>query len=301
MTLSTMETEGTIVKALSGFYYVDTGENVITCRGRGRLRRDGQSPLVGDRAKVTLIDDETGRLDGVLPRRSEFARPPVANIELLVIIISAVNPIADTFLVDQVAALAAHKGVGSVICINKSDEDRGDELRSIYERTAMPVINTSAVTGEGIDELLSLMGTKLCAFTGNSGVGKSSLLNRISPEFTIKTGDVSDKLGRGRHTTRHTELYRLPSGALVADTPGFSSFDLESMEYIKKEELANAFPEFAPHIGSCRYVSCTHTKERGCAVLDAVKAGMISESRHRSYLLLYDKAKDLHEWDYKTK
>jgi len=291
---------GTIVKALSGFYYVSLPDGtLLTCRGRGKLRREGMTPLVGDNAIVTPIDSRTGRLDGFEPRKNQLRRPPVANIDLLAVLISAVNPVADPFVVDQVTAFAALRDIRTVICINKSDEDRGDGLRRIYETAGFPVINTSAVTGEGIDELLAVMGRGLCAFTGNSGVGKSSLLNRICPDFAIATGDVSDKLGRGRHTTRHTELFRIPTGALVADTPGFSSFELENEEFIPKEGLQKAFPEFAAYALDCRYEGCTHTKERSCAVLEALQQEKISPSRHKSYLMLYDKVKNLHAWEFK--
>ena len=288
-----------MVKVLSGFYHVDTPRGELICRCRGRLRREGMSPVVGDQAKVTVLNDGTGRLDSVAPRKNLFRRPPVANVDTLVVIVSAVNPVADTFIVDQVSVLAALKGVRTVLCINKSDLDPGEELRSIYSRAMMPVINTSAETGQGIDELLELLGDGICAFTGNSGVGKSSILNLIDPDLSITTGQVSERLGRGRHTTRHTQLYRLPTGALAADTPGFYAFDIESMEYVAKERLQHAFPEFAPHILKCRYTGCSHTVEKGCAVLEAMERGEVSASRHASYVMMYHRAAEINRWDRK--
>ena len=295
------DTQGIIVKALSGFYYVDAQGEIVTCRARGKFRNEGITPLVGDRVKIIKTEGQSGRLEEILPRKNTFQRPAVSNIDTVVVIAAAVNPVTDPFLIDRVAAIAAHKGAGVIVCINKSDIDPGTKLRDIYVRAGIATVNTSALTGRGIPELLGLMGDKVCVFTGNSGVGKSSILNCIEPGFSIATGQVSDKLGRGRHTTRHTELYRLPGGALVADTPGFSSFDIEKMELMTPQELQYAFVEFRPYIGSCRYTGCAHIKERGCAVREAVLAGEIPESRHASYARLYGLIKSIPEWEQKKK
>lgn len=213
--------EGTIMKALSGFYYVDDGASVYTCRGRGRLRHIKMTPLVGDRVRFTpSLDGSPGTLDEILPRRNEFFRPAVANIDQLVIIASEAVPVTDPFLIDRVAAIAQSRNCQCIICINKCDLADGQKLAGIYQRAGFPTLRISAETGEGLEELRSLITGKVSAFTGNSGVGKSSVLNALDSGIALSTGDVSQKLGRGRHTTRHVELYRLSCSALAADTPG---------------------------------------------------------------------------------
>lgn len=289
---------GQIVKALSGFYYVDIGAagGPIPCRGRGKLRHQKVTPLVGDRVEVTVTQDGTGTVDAVLPRKNQFSRPAVANIEQLVIVCSGAVPVTDPFLIDRMAAMAEWKGCAPLIVFNKCDLERADALTSVYRAAGFPTLQVSAETGEGVDALAAAVAGKVSAFTGNSGVGKSSILNAIQPGFALQVGEVSEKLGRGRHTTRHVELFPV-AGGLVADTPGFSAFDVEQMEAIPKEELAGAFREFAPFLGGCRFQGCAHVKERGCAVLEAVHAGKIAPSRHESYVRLYEQAKEIPEWE----
>ncbi|MFB0919572.1 MAG: ribosome small subunit-dependent GTPase A [Oscillospiraceae bacterium] len=290
---------GTIVKALSGFYYVKTDCGIVECRARGRFRLDGTTPLVGDRVEIVLDSNGKGTVDIIHERKNSFVRPAVANIDCMVIFASAVNPITDPFLIDRVTALAEYAGCEVVVCINKTDMDAGDKLFEIYSKTGYTVLRTSAATGEGITELKAAIKGKLCAFTGNSGVGKSSLLNALSPELDIKVGEVSEKLGRGRHTTRHVEIFSLGDEAYIADTPGFGSFDIEKMEHIPKENLQYSFREFAPYIGKCRFDDCAHIKEPGCAVLEAVKKGAVSASRHESYERLYELASQIKDWEVK--
>ena len=289
--------EGRIFKALSGFYYVDDGQTVTACRGRGKLRHEKVTPLVGDRVLFTRQADGSGTLDQVLPRKNEFYRPAVANIDQLVIIASEATPVTDPFLIDWVAAIAQGRGCRSVICINKCDLASGEGLEAIYRQAGFPTLRMSAETGEGMDQLKELIAGKVSAFTGNSGVGKSSVLNALDPGIALSTGDVSQKLGRGRHTTRHVELYRLSCSALAADTPGFSSFDVDRMELARKEELQYAFPDFAPYLGRCRFQDCAHVKEKGCAVLAALKEGEIEPTRHQSYVRLYEQAKAIPDWE----
>ena len=291
--------EGRIIKALSGYYYVDTGAELVTCRARGKFRLDGTSPLVGDRVRLDVSSDGTGSVREILPRRNYFIRPAVANIDLMVMLAAAVNPVTDPFLIDRVSALAAHHSCDFLLCINKADLNSGDELFSIYSASGIPVLRTSAVTGEGLPELSERLAGRVCAFTGNSGVGKSSLLNALSPELSLLTGEVSQKLGRGRHTTRHIELYSLGADTFVADTPGFSAFDTERMELVHKEQLQYAFPEFTPYLGHCQFPDCAHRKEPGCAVRKALAEGKIGQTRYDSYERLYELASQIKEWELK--
>ncbi len=290
--------QGVIMKALSGFYYVDLDGTTVTCRGRGRLRHEKVKPLVGDRVELTLAPDGTGTVDAVLPRRNQFSRPAVANVDQLVILGASVNPITDPYLIDRLAAMAEGKGCQVVICFNKCDLDRSDALFRLYSAAGFPTLRLSAETGEGVEELKTLLAGRVSAFTGNSGVGKSSILNALEPRFALETGEVSDKLGRGRHTTRHVELFRV-GGGLVADTPGFSALEGERLELPDREGLAAGFREFRPYLDDCRFVGCSHRKEAGCAVLAAVAAGRIAPSRHKSYCRLYDEAADVKPWEHK--
>ena len=288
--------EGRIQKALSGFYYVDTGSELLTCRARGKFRKDGISPLVGDRVEVRELGNGDGFLEKILPRRNAFARPAVANIDQLVVIASGATPRTDPFLIDRVAAIAALKGCEVIILLNKCDLDSADELYGIYRAAGFQTLRVSAETGEGLEALKPLISGKLSAFTGNSGVGKSSILNALDSEFHIQVGEVSDALGRGRHTTRHVELFRLSCGAEIVDSPGFSSFETDELNLELKHRLPQTFREFGPYLDRCRFVGCIHTKEKGCAVLEAVRRGDIQKSRHDSYLRLYEELKPLKDW-----
>ena len=288
--------EGRIQKALSGFYYVDTGTEVLTCRARGKFRKDGVSPLVGDRVEVRELGNGEGFVEAILPRKNAFTRPAVANIDQLVVIASGAIPKTDPFLIDRVAAIAALKGCEVIILLNKCDLDSADSLYQIYRAAGFQTLRVSAQTGEGLEELIPLISGKLSAFTGNSGVGKSSILNALDPEFHLQVGEVSDALGRGRHTTRHVELFRLSCGAEIVDSPGFSSFETDELNLELKRRLPETFREFQPYLEHCRFVGCSHTKEKGCAVLEAVRRGEIQKSRHASYLRLYEELKPLKDW-----
>ena len=290
---------GRIEKALSGFYYVNTGGETLQCRARGKFRREGLSPLVGDWVQVRELGSGEGFVEAVEARRNQFARPAAANIDQLVILASAAIPVTEPYLIDRIASIAALKGCQVLLCLNKCDLDSADELYDIYSRSAIPVLRVSAVTGQGLDVLREAIRGKLSAFTGNSGVGKSSVLNALLPSLALPVGEVSKALGRGRHTTRHVELFSLGEDTYIIDTPGFSSFDTAEMDLALKQHLPDTFPEFAPYVSDCRFTGCTHTKEKGCRVLQAVKDGLIPASRHRSYVRLYDELKDVKEWQQK--
>lgn len=291
--------QGVIIKALSGFYYVSVDDQIYECRARGKFRKTGESPLVGDKVSILPEGGRNGTVVGILPRSNHFLRPAVANLDALVILASCSIPVTDPFLIDRMTAIAIRQGVSPMVCVNKSDLCAPGPLADIYRAAGFPVVCTSAETGEGIDELWALIRGKTVAFTGNSGVGKSAILSRLCPSREIETGEVSQKLGRGRHTTRHVELYPLGEGTYAADTPGFSSFDLELMDAIPKEELESLFPDFRPYLGCCRFPDCSHRKEPDCGILDAVKAGKICPSRHKSYLRLYEAALLLKPWEQK--
>ena len=289
---------GRILRSLSGFYDVQTDGGIISCRGRGHLRRGNESPLTGDMVEIT-VEKGKGMVERILPRKNHFIRPAVANVDVLVIFAANVNPVTEPFLIDRVAAIAGDQEVPVVLCVNKCDLDPAVDLVKIYKNAGFTVIQTSAETGEGVDQLRQLLQGKLVAFTGNSGVGKSSILNQLCPELNLPVGEVSEKLGRGRHTTRHVELYKLAEDTYVADTPGFSSFDTDQMEVILKENLQYSFPDFGPYIGQCQFRDCSHRKEPGCAITAAVGEGQIEQSRYDSYLRLYEKAALIKEWEIK--
>ena len=289
---------GRIIRSLSGFYEVQTPEGKVTCRGRGSLRRNNESPVTGDMVQIS-VERGKGMVEKILPRQNQFVRPAVANVDALVVFAANTNPVTEPFLIDRVAAIAGDQEVEVILCVNKCDLDPAEDLLRIYKNAGFCCIAASAETGEGVEQLRDLIRGKLVAFTGNSGVGKSSILNRLCPELNLPTGEVSEKLGRGRHTTRHVELYDLGEGTYVADTPGFSSFDTDQMDVILKENLQYAFPDFGAFIGCCQFRDCTHRKEPGCAIRTALDEGQIEQTRYDSYLRLYEKADQINLWELK--
>ena len=276
---------GRIVKALSGFYYVDSGNGTLTqCRARGRFRKERMSPLVGDWVRFSGSGAQ-GMVEEIEPRRNSFIRPAVSNLDALVVLASGANPVTDPFLIDRVAAIAGNQNVPVVLCVNKTDLESGESLTHIYRHAGFPVFPTSAASGEGVAALHEAVRGKTVAFTGNSGVGKSTLLNTLAPALNRETGQISQKLGRGRHTTREVEIFEICGGRL-ADTPGFASLEAQKLCRIPKEDLQHTFPEFAPYFGQCRFTGCSHRSETGCAVREAVEAGTISKTRYASYLAI---------------
>lgn len=293
---ASVEQQGVIVKALAGFYYVAVEDEILECRARGKFRKTGECPLVGDRV-VVLREGEKGTVQQILPRKNAFLRPAVANIDVLVILASRAIPVTEPFLIDRMTVLALRQGVAPVICVNKTDLASPEPLAKLYGPAGFPVVCTSAETGEGISELWELLAGKTVAFTGNSGVGKSAILHRLCPELSLQIGEVSQKLGRGRHTTRHVERFSLGEGTYVVDTPGFASLELELAEPVPKQDLAELFPEFRPYLGQCRFLDCTHRREPDCGVLAALAAGEIPAARHQSYLRLYEAAEQYKPWE----
>lgn len=293
--------EGTIIKALSGFYYVRCEDRIVECRAKGRFRKEGITPLVGDCVLIEEGGDGSGTVSQILPRKNAFTRPAVANVDCLVMLISAALPVTDPYLADRVTVRCEKNNCGVILVINKCDLEPGDGLYEICSTTGYPLFRVSAATGQGIGTLKAALAGKICCFTGNSGVGKSSLINAIAPGFQIPTGTVSEKLGRGRHTTRHVELFDLGCGTLLCDTPGFASFGDETEEPITTEELPLLFPEFETLRSGCRFDDCTHRTEPGCAVREAAEMRQIHPSRYSSYLRMYEEASRIKPWELEGK
>ncbi len=293
--------EGLVRKGIGGFYTVETEQGMYTCTARGKFRKERISPYAGDRVRITGEEDGTGALEEILPRRNFLVRPPIANIDQLFIVASLRHPFPEPLIIDKTIAVAELGEIQPILVLTKTDLEDGSQLKAIYDLAEIPCLVVSSVTGRGVDQVRALLRGKISAFTGNSGVGKSTLLNAVFPEFQLKTGEISQKLGRGRHTTREVELYKLEGGGYVADTPGFSTFDIERYRLTDKERLAYGFREFLPYLGECQFTSCSHTCEKGCAILQAVKEGKISRSRHESYCSMYQEVKDVKQWQQKNK
>lgn len=295
--MKTMAINGIILKGIGGFYYVEAADAVYECKARGVFRKDGMTPLAGDKVVITVNENAENTIDEIMDRKNFLLRPPVANIDNLIIVVSTVEPKPSTFVIDRLIAVAETKGIEPIIVISKSDLSSADELYSIYTLAGFKTVVISNKTCEGVDEVKTLLEGKISAFTGNSGVGKTSLLNNIDPSLSQQTSEISKKLGRGRHTTRQAELFKACGGYII-DTPGFSSFELDKTNLIMKDDLADCFREFAPYVDNCKFTSsCTHTCDKGCAVIAAVEEGKISRSRHNSYVKFYNEVKDVKEWN----
>ena len=288
--------EGIVIQSNGGFYYVEAADAVYTCRARGIFRKQGMTPVAGDRVTIAVEEDGTGVLESVLERKNSLVRPPVANVDLLVLVASVCQPKTNTLVLDKMIAVAEKKGICPIIVINKSDLGDPSELETIYRSTGIEWFTVSAKDPATLEPLRRRLAGQISVFAGNSGVGKSSILNGIDPSLALSTGEISQKLGRGRHTTRTATLYHLAEGYLV-DTPGFSSLDLEMVEPIYKEELPYCFREFETYEGTCRFAGCAHYKEPGCSVRQAVETGKIAQSRYDSYVSMYEAVKDIKEWE----
>lgn len=286
------------MKSIGGFYYVRCNEKTYECKARGSFRKSGSSPVVGDSVKISIPDEGFAAIEEILPRRNKLKRPALANIDMLVIVCSTVNPLPNFTIIDKMTAVAINNNMKPVIVVSKNDLQNGDEVAQIYRNSGIDVFQCSPDNPSETDRLKGFLSGKISAFTGNSGVGKSTLLNALFPDLELETGDISQKLGRGRHTTRAVELFEL-DGCYVADTPGFSTVDLQRYEMIDKEQLQYCFPEFKDYLGQCQFTSCAHLCEKGCSVLEAMSEGKIEKSRHQSYVSMYNEVKDIKQWQLK--
>lgn len=278
---------------------METAETVYECKARGNFRKMNLSPLVGDDVEISVNENAENRIEAILPRKNSLVRPPLANLDQLFIVSSIVDPVINTFIIDKLIAIAEYKKIEPIMIITKIDmDDSYTHYEKIYKSAGFKTIACSNLDMRGTEEVKSLLKGKISAFTGNTGVGKSSLLNSIDKGLTLKTGETSKKLGRGKHTTRHSELFKV-CGGYVADTPGFSSIDFEKCERILKDDLFECFREFEPYFGQCKFSTCSHINEKGCAVCSAVKNGEIQKSRHDSYIQMYNDVKDIKEWEIK--
>lgn len=291
---------GLITKAIGGLYTVEASDGVYECNARGIFRKRGISPSCGDNVEISVDCDGKGIIEEILPRKSQIIRPPLANLDVLVFVSSVCEPRPNLLLLDEFIAIAEYKHILPVVVFTKIDKQDSSQLAGIYRNAGLTVFEVNNMSGEGSDEVKKFLVGKLSAFTGNTGVGKSSLMNRIFPQLDLATNEISEKLGRGKHTTRHVQLFKLDEGGYIADTPGFSSFDTNRYDIIYKDELADCFCDFREYIGKCRFQNCSHTKENGCAVIEAVNDGKIAKTRHESYLAMYEQAKQLKEWEHKN-
>lgn len=289
------KTTGIIIKITGGFYYAEAADGVYECKARGVFRKRGTSPLVGDHVDITVPDDGYCSVDSIHERRNSLIRPALANLDNLIIVSSVREPDVNLYLIDKMTAAAVSKNITPIVVFSKSDLAPADKLVDIYRRVNIRAYEFSSVDLRGLEDIKSELKGKVNAFCGNSGVGKSTLLNSLFPELKLKTGEISDKLGRGRHTTRTVELFK-KHGGYIADTPGFSTVDIERFELIRKDELKFAFPEFDEYFGTCKFNSCNHLCEQGCRVIEAVESGIIPKSRHDSYVRMYNEVKDIKDW-----
>ncbi len=291
-------TEGILLKGIGGFYYVEAADKIYECKAKGIHRKKGLSPLAGDNVQITVNDEGYCSLDKIYERKNSLVRPPVANVDKLFVLASTCEPVPSTLVIDKMTAIAQNKGIECVIVFTKEDLKSDDGLAEIYRKSGFETYTVSSATGAGLDEIRKAIDGNICVFCGNSGVGKSTLLNALIPSLALETGEISEKLGRGRHTTRHVELFSVGSG-YIADTPGFAAIDLTADEIILKDELAFCFKEFLPYLGTCKFSSCAHLNDKGCAICRAIENGEIMKSRHESYTAMYNEVKNIKEWELK--
>lgn len=286
--------KGIITKGIGGFYYVEVANATYECKARGIFRKKRISPLVGDIVDITVNENTENTIDLIYDRKNYLNRPPVSNIDNLIIVVSTIDPRPNFLVIDKLIAMAEHKNIEPVVVISKTDMASEKEIFDVYEKSGILIISINS--DDSLNAVREIMKGKINAFTGNSGVGKTTLLNRLEPTLQLATGEISDKLGRGRHTTRETQLFNVCGGYII-DTPGFSSFEFEKNGIIKKDELPYCFREFREHLGTCKFTSCAHVNDKGCSICVAVKNGEISKIRHNNYISMYNQAKEVKEWE----
>ena len=293
--MSEKQLKGIIIKGIGGFYYIEVDGDIYECKARGAFRKKKISPLAGDNVVITVRENGENTIDDICERKNFLIRPPVANVDTLVIVASVKEPVPSTTVIDRLTAIAMSKDIKPCVVFSKNDLGDTKELEEIYEKAGISVCSVCCKTGEGVEKVKEMIKGGITVFTGNTGVGKSSLLNCIDSRFSLETGEISSKLGRGRHTTRDVTLHKI-NDFYVADTPGFSSIDIESGELIMKDDLPYCFPEFSKFLGKCRFSTCTHTVDKGCKILEAIENGEIHPSRHSSYVTMFNEVKNIKEW-----
>ena len=289
-----MNLKGIITKGIGGFYYVEVANAIYECKARGIFRKNKISPLVGDIVEISINENAENTIDTILERKNSLIRPPVSNIDNLLIVVSTTDPKPNFYVIDKLIAISEHKNIEPYIIISKTDLSSYAEIANNYKDAGINLIVLDSE--DSYNKIKEIMKDKISAFTGNSGVGKTTLLNKLDNTLNLSTGAISDKLGRGRHTTRQAQLFRVCGGYII-DTPGFSSLDFEKVEIIKKDELPYCFREFKEFLGTCKFTSCSHVNDKGCSICEAVKDGKISQSRHNSYIQMYNQAKEIKEWE----
>ncbi len=290
-----MQMQGIVIKGIGGFYYVEAAEQIYECKAKGAFRKDKITPVAGDMVEISVNESGYSSIDRILERKNVLNRPPVANLDKLFIVASTCEPSPNALIIDRLCVIACHNGIEPIVVFTKTDLKSCEDFSEIYHLAGIKCFTFSPEDCSCLDLIKAEINGCTSAFTGNTGVGKSTLLNYLDPTRQRETGEISSKLGRGRHTTRHVELYKFKEG-YVADTPGFSSLDFDSGEIILKDDLQYCFPEFQQYLGGCKFTSCSHTADKGCAVVKAVAEGKISKSRHADYVTLYNEVKDIKEW-----
>lgn len=289
--------EGLILKGIGGFYYVETSDGVFECKAKGKFRKEKISPLAGDKVVISIGETGYNTIDEILPRKNKLLRPPVANVDKLLIAVSVAKPAPNTMIIDKMTLLAEKNNIEPVIVLTKTDLASFEDIYNIYKSTGYSVYTFSSVDMKGVEEIRKELKGCVTAFTGNSGVGKSTLINALNPGGSkIETGEISEKLGRGRHTTRQAEIFHVAEG-LVIDTAGFSSIDFVDDNVLLSEDVQHYFREFEEYIGQCRFTGCAHIGDKGCKICEMVEKGVISKSRHDSYAAMYNELKNVKKWN----
>ncbi len=288
--------QGIITKGVSGFYYVEIDKKIYECKARGLLKQQGIKPLAGDNVTVSIDKNNTNTIQNILERKSALQRPAVANIDNLLIITSVCDPKPNLLMIDKLIAISIKNNIKPIVIISKSDLKNPKEILNVYKQAGIDIYSFSVYSEKNADKIKTIFLNGISALAGNSGVGKSSLLNYFFPELELKTGTISKKLGRGKHTTREVELFKISNDAYIIDSPGFSSFDLTKNGIDSNDKIENLFPEFSTYIDKCKFTSCSHTCEEACKIIQAVKSGKINKHRYNSYVAIYKELEEIKKW-----